>query len=226
MGDLGDMDSKKKRIFIGLTAFTAFIAIALSVMNNMRYEEIPRFDSVIRSGILNLRSDLLTPIVKAVTGLGNSETIIILCVILILWRRTRFEIGLPVSCTALFTVAVQTFFKNLIERPRPPVESFLIPQGGFSFPSGHSCSSLVFYGFLVYLLIHKTVDKSVNKFIILLLLLPLMIGISRIYLGVHYPTDVLAGWCLGLCILTIAVPVLEAIKEKKNERMQRYGNDK
>lgn len=219
------MNRKSKRIYIALIAIAVFAAIALSVMNNMQQGDIPKFDSWIRGLMLSIRSEALTPVVTAVTHLGDANTIIALCGFMLLWKRTRFELGVPISCAALATVTVQTFFKNLIARSRPPVESFLIAQGGFSFPSGHSCSSLVFYGFLFYLLFHKTVDKSVYKMLVWVLpAVPVLIGLSRIYLGVHYPTDVLAGWSLGLCMLMLAISTLRKIKYeiemKKRERTE------
>lgn len=195
--------------------WTCFISLMIWVVSNMNAGTLPWIDVTVREFIIGLRNDWLNPIVIAITTLGNSKTIILWCVLLVLFGRRRLEFGVPISIACIVSVTIQTTLKEIIARQRPPVENFLIEQGGMSFPSGHSCTALLFYAFLGYLLIHKIVDKSVYNLIgKVLLVLPFFIGSSRIYVGVHYPTDVLAGWSLGISFTIIAITVLALVEKK------------
>lgn len=92
----------------------------------------------------------------------------------------------------------------------------IVNERGFSFPSGHSFVSITFYGFLIYL-VYNSNYKSETKFILisLLLVLILMIGISRIYLGVHYPSDVIGGFVGGLAYLLIFIEIIKGVNYEK-----------
>lgn len=203
-----------KKVLTLSGALLCFAFISFYVFNSMISDEALLFDTAIRNFIIGLRNDLLNPIIIGITYLGNSKTIIFICLVFIILKKTRFKIGIPLSITVSCSWIIQTIIKEVVERARPPVENFLIIQGGYSFPSGHSCSGLVFYGFLIYLVLHTAVDKTVYKiFKNVLIILILLLGLSRIYVGVHYPTDVIAGWSLGVAILTIAICILEKLRE-------------
>lgn len=206
----------RKRVFIFSGALLCFAFVAFNVIYSMTIGENLEFDTIIRNVIIGYRNDILNPIFIFITYLANFETIIFICVILFFFKKTRVQYGVPLAITASGSATIQTIIKILVERSRPPVENFIIIQGGYSFPSGHSCSGLVFYGLLIYLFIHTIVDKTVNKiFSSIFITLILLIGISRIYVGVHYPTDVIAGWLLGLAILMIAITVIDKCKGKR-----------
>ena len=104
-------------------------------------------------------------------------------------------------------------------RPRPDVSLHLIEQGGWSFPSGHSISGLLMYGLLAWLILRYARNQKFRIIAaVLLTLLWVGVGLSRIYLGVHYPTDVLGGWLLGMVILMITIAVIEKIEEKRKAK--------
>lgn len=205
----------RNRVIIVAVLWACFVSIMIWVVTNMNAGTLPVIDVTVREFVLGLRTDWLNPIIIGITTLGNSKTIILWCALLVVFGRRRLEFGVPVTIACICSVTVQTTLKEVISRQRPPVENFLVEQGGFSFPSGHSCTALLFYAFLGYLLIHKTVDKSVYNMIgkAFMVLAPI-IGLTRIYVGVHYPTDVLAGWSLGISFTIIAVTVL-ALAENK-----------
>ena len=154
--------------------------------------------------IINLVATLRTPALDQamllVTFLGNAQTIAVLAaiaIIIVLLAR-RYEEAVLVL---LALVASSLFFsaiKLLIARPRPLLESARLVQGGFSFPSGHAAVSATFYGTIAYVLMREVRSEVVKVLIgLLAALLVLAIGLSRIYLGVHYPSDVVAGWIAG-----------------------------
>lgn len=107
----------------------------------------------------------------------------------------------------IIVAGFNTLLKILIQRPRP-TEFRLIDEKGYSFPSAHSMASMAFYGLLIYL-IYKYVTNIYLKWILIVILslLIISIGISRIYLGVHYTSDVLAGFLISLAYLIIFISV-------------------
>ena len=112
---------------------------------------------------------------------------------------------------------VNQIIKHIVRRPRPNVLR-LVEESGYSFPSGHSMVSMAFYGIIIYL-VYKNVSNKYLKWtlIILLSLLILFIGFSRIYVGVHYFTDVASGFLLGLAYLIIYINIYNK-RIGKNEK--------
>ncbi|RIW35145.1 PAP2 family protein [Bacillus salacetis] len=102
--------------------------------------------------------------------------------------------------------------KEYFKRQRPDIEA-LVEQGGYSFPSGHSMGSFILYGALAFA-VFRLYDHRWSKFIgaAALLLLVLLIGLSRIYLGVHYPSDILGGFSAGGVWLAFSILVYTFIK--------------
>jgi membrane-associated phospholipid phosphatase len=158
--------------------------------------------------VATLRTPLLDQIMYVVTFLGNAQTIVVLTalaalVALIAGRpRDAVLLVLAVIAGALFFELV----KLLVHRPRPPLEDARIVQGGFSFPSGHSTLSATFYGTVAYLLIRGLAREWQKVLVgVAAAVLVLAIGVSRIYLGVHYPSDVLAGWAAGALWVVLVI---------------------
>lgn len=114
----------------------------------------------------------------------------------------------------LLSISGGTFFveliKNLVHRARPSFDIMLINSGDYSFPSGHSTISMCFYGAFIYLIIGHVKNLWIKRILLaLLIMLILLIGFSRIYLGVHYPSDVIGGFLLGLFWLCICIMIYE-----------------
>lgn len=150
----------------------------------------------------HLISDNITPIAKSITQLGGVIGLITLAIILSITiknKKTSILIWVNLGISAL----LNQILKYIIQRPRP-TEYRIIDESGYSFPSGHSMVSAAFYGFLIYL-IYKNVKNTYLKcgLITVLSLLIILIGISRIYLGVHYTSDVLAGFLISISYLII-----------------------
>lgn len=160
-----------------------------------------------------IRNPILTPIVRFITTLGNGGGIwIFLTLILLILPKTR-KVGCMMIAALLGTLLVNNILlKNLIARTRPydVIEglTYLVPKPGeYSFPSGHAGSS-----FAVACVMFRQLPK---KYGVPALILAILIALSRLYVGVHYPSDVLFGMISGIAISYAAVAIVERIGGKK-----------
>jgi membrane-associated phospholipid phosphatase len=191
----------------GLTLTLGLIAAAalLWYVLELAFEVVTGSPTVgIDLRIINLVEILRTPqldqVMYLITFVGSEQTIVVLTTVAVLVAvisgRPRYAVLL-----VLAVVAGTLFFelvKLLVARPRPLLEDARIVQGGFSFPSGHSTVAATFYGTVAYLVIRNLQQNRWKVLVgVATGLLVLAIGVSRIYLGVHYPSDVLAGWAAG-----------------------------
>ena len=206
----------KKRYIISGIFFLLFILITvLMITNNTKV-----FDDTIYKYIFSLRNDLLDTIFKTITKFGDTITIIIMVFVLLIFlgKENIYKLIL----TVVTTVLANQGLKHIIRRISPEHINHLrlIKEWGYSYPSGHSMIAIATYGLLIYL-VYKNVKNKLLKTILILLLLILIlgIGISRVYLGVHYPTDVLAGF-------TIALPIIILIVGKIDDHFRGNINDK
>ncbi|WP_409298290.1 phosphatase PAP2 family protein [Peribacillus sp. SCS-26] len=179
--------------------------VFLELSEELREQELDRFDQGFISFIQGNISDRLTAVMEVLTFFGSvaflSAAVLVAGAVLIFKKYPRYAVYLVISSGigALFNY----YLKLLFRRDRP---SFLplIQEHGFSFPSGHSMGSFIFYGSIAVILV-KMLHSRLHKWIgaALLGLVILFIGISRVYLGVHYPSDVLAGFAAGGVWLTV-----------------------
>ena len=151
-----------------------------------------------------LISDFATPIAKFITNFGGAIFLTVLTIILFILIKNK-KIGLSIFSNLVIITALNQLLKNISQRPRP-TEYRIIEETGYSFPSGHSMISMAFYGYIIYL-IYKYVTNKYIKWIsiVLLSILICSIGISRIYLGVHYTSDVLGGFSISISYLVIYI---------------------
>ena len=197
------METKKSWIIASI-CFIIFILITILVITN----HISPFDNLIYQLVYQNHNQYSDFFYTHFTHIGDTIPVICIAVVLLLiLRKWKDRINLA-SCLAL-TVAINQILKHLIARPRPPLERRLIHQGGYSYPSGHSMAALCVYGVLIYFCQTKIKNKKIRiALTTLLTILILMIGISRIYVGVHYPSDVLGGYLLTIVILIIDITVV------------------
>ena len=137
--------------------------------------------------------------------------ILLIIYFLFIKKHRWYSIEIPVI--ALSSLALMFFLKNLFGRRRPDIP-LLREAHGLSFPSGHALMSVTFYGLLIYIIWDTVKIKWLKwTFVILLILLILIIGFSRIYLRVHYPSDVIAGFATGFVWLVISVLIIRRIEK-------------
>ncbi len=157
-----------------------------------------------------LISDFTTPIAKFVTNLGGAIFIIALAIVLFIVIKNK-KVGISIFTNLAIITILNQLLKRILQRPRP-TEYRIIEETGYSFPSGHSMISMAFYGYLIYL-IYKYIENKYVKWILISLLsiLICMIGVSRIYLGVHYTSDVLGGFLISISYLVIYISAINKI---------------
>lgn len=162
-----------------------------------------------------LRNPTLTIIMRYITKLSNTLFIILFSLILTLlfyykWDKKKLAILIP---TNLATIAlINQILKLIIQRERP-VGYRIIEMSGYSFPSGHAMVSMAFYGLLIYIIYNLVKNKKVrNSLIILNIIIIILIGISRIYLGVHYLSDIITGYSISIIYLLILTKLLKKYK--------------
>jgi membrane-associated phospholipid phosphatase len=157
-----------------------------------------------------------------ITLLGKHQFLVpanLFLIIYFLYLSSYSWFSIRDAAIALSSLGLMLLLKNLFRRKRP-LAPLLNAVKGLSFPSGHAIMAVTFYGFIIYILFH-TVSNDTVKYILTALLVILigLIGFSRIYLRVHYLSDVLAGFIIGLLWLIVSIAVLnrveDFIKEKK-----------
>ena len=202
---------ENKRWILALFCVTIFLDLLEDVLNN----EIMNFDSAVYNFIISFKSNFLTKIFKFITFFGSSIPLISICIISFLFIKNK-KIPMYISINLIVTAIFNLLLKNIIRRNRP-VGYRLVEETGFSFPSGHSMASMAFYGLIIYL-VFKYVKNKYAKIALctFLSILIVAIGISRIYLGVHYASDVLAGFMISLSYLTLFTHLIKNDLELEN----------
>lgn len=151
----------------------------------------------------------LEVVVRDITALGGFLVLGLLSfsVVGYLWLHRQRHMAVYVAASVSAGIALNTLLKELITRPRPDIISHGTDAALSSFPSGHTMMSTVVFLTLGALLAKTSNDRRIKMYILFWsILLPLMVGVSRLYLGVHWPTDIIAGWIAGatwalICLL-------------------------
>lgn len=204
-----------------LLLFFLCIILFLAFAEDVFTKEIMQSDVIGYKFVSNyIISDKLTPIIKIVTNFGGAIILGLITILILILIKNK-KIGLSVLINLCSVTVLNLVLKSILQRPRPN-EYRIINETGYSFPSGHSMISMAFYGFIIYL-IYKNIKNKYLKWIsiILLSILILMIGFSRIYLGVHYVSDVLAGFLFSISYLIVYIKIINKclfIEEVSNEK--------
>ncbi|MDR9854432.1 phosphatase PAP2 family protein [Paenibacillus sp. VCA1] len=206
------MESRRGPIKIALIAGLVFGVLFIAVTLLIVTGRIAPFDDAVIAAVQGMENDRLTSVMKFFTLLGSSLMAVILSVaaflFLMIVLKHRREL-------LMFVVAVggsefwNVLLKNLVQRARPNMHR-LIEISGYSFPSGHSMGAFSLYGAFAFLLWrHIPAFAGKIAMIVVGVALTLMIGISRIYLGVHYPSDVLGGYLASASWLMFSIALFE-----------------
>lgn len=191
--------------------------IGFAILWIMMYQgRFTAFDGDVSRFFYDLRSNGLTGIMILITYISNWEEVSIICLLLLMYPQTRIRYGIPVISAVALAQIFKTIVKETARRARPDESLHLIVQKGYSFPSGHAITGMALFGVL-FILVLRYFEKGMKKNILLAgaVIIPPAIGISRIYLGVHYPSDVLAGWIGGIVVVCVIAIFMEKIEWDK-----------
>lgn len=210
------MTKKNKLILILLIAIFCVLYITLSVFIAVNGNASTGADDwFFNTFVLGVRCDFWTWFYKIFTYLGSIYALIVVCLLVVIFCKNK-KIKL-FSAINLAVVSIgNLLIKFILQRPRPSVN--IIAETGFSFPSGHTMMSMAFYGLLIYFIIKFCKNKPLKILSsILISVIIVMIAYSRIYLGVHYFTDMIGGFMLGGVILLLTI-IFFNIKYKKEKQ--------
>lgn len=182
---------KKKLLFV--------IPLSLFVLDYLLiyFQIVQPLDWMIYHLVQNLRCDFMTFFFKLCSTLGSTWFYVILVLTLVILKNKK---DIWVGIHLLIIQGMNRIIKALVKRPRPPQIYHLVKETNYSFPSGHSMSAMIGYGLLI-IEVYQSSLKYKKLIMTLLAMMILLIGLSRIYLGVHYFSDVIGGFLLSLSYL-------------------------
>jgi membrane-associated phospholipid phosphatase len=198
-------------LILFIAALIIFSIFAYRVLKWQNHE----FDFLVFDKVALFVTPFITSFMQAITFLGNHNFLVpanLLLVVYFLFIKKHRWYSIKVPVIALGGLLVMTLLKQLFHRPRPLIP-LLEPVKGLSFPSGHAMMSVSFYGLLI-LLVWENVTNRFWKWLLtsLLFVLIVLIGFSRIYLRLHYFSDVMAGFAAGIIWLSICIWTIARIE--------------
>lgn len=205
---------KDKQTYLTKGSFALLLFVIIGYMVKFYPEMLVNFDQPIQTAIRGDLPEFLTLLFRAITHLIDIPVIItwVLIVAFIFYRKQwKLESYLMLGNLTLAGILIVTF-KNIYQRPRPEI-LHLVEEKGFSFPSGHSLAVTIMVGTLIVIFSQRIKDQLWKRIVqILLGFYLLSVLVSRVYLGVHYPSDVLASLCVGLGVLFIEFPFYDKLR--------------
>ena len=207
------MNSNRKVSHLFIISFITLIGFSTMALL-VNGDRITEFDKTIISFVQGLENPLLTTTMKFFTFVGAGNTIKVLAFITVIFlffflkQRSKILLFIVVLIGSHYVFRV---LKALFQRVRPDLNR-LIEIGGYSFPSGHATNAMTFYGSLAFLLwSHIPTRQGRTILIVFSASMIFLIGLSRIYLGVHYPSDVIAGYFAGGFWLVLAIGIYQFV---------------
>jgi membrane-associated phospholipid phosphatase len=204
-------------LMLSFFSLNMFFELSEDLMEQERFQ----FDQVIIQYVSNIRTEAITEVMKFITFLGGKTILTLLLIGSLIWlivKRKNYWGAIFYIIAVAGGGLLNLGLKHWFGRIRP--ENSLIVEQGFSYPSGHAMGSLIYYGFLGYLLVRSQRGKSIKVSLSMAFIaLILLIGFSRIYLGVHYPSDVLAGFSAGTVWLLLCIGGRESIRAYKKRTL-------
>lgn len=208
-----DVNFKLTRAWI-VISLLAFCLMAFLVT----VDKIVHFDSWVIGIVQGFESPIVTQIMGFFTFIGSTPAVIVLCLLIIFFLykilHHRSELILFIIVVA-GTPILNFFLKGFFQRARPDLHR-LIEIGGYSFPSGHAMNAFTVYGILTFLLWRHIFNPTGRGVLILFSVIMIAaIGVSRIYLGVHYPSDVIGGYFASGFWLAISIWIFQRYKDRQ-----------
>ncbi|MGB7248103.1 MAG: phosphatase PAP2 family protein [Phormidesmis sp.] len=200
--------------WLSISLITLYILAKLS--EGVLEQEAFAFDKTILLAIHKLSSPVLDTIMLGITRVGDPRTVVPLTLVvlgLLVWKRYFLEAKF-FAIDTFGGAALSYFLKLVFSKQRPQLWTSPITETTFSYPSGHALGSIVLYGFLSYILA-TIYPRYAKMFYLAASLLIVLIGLSRLYLGVHWPTDIVAGYGVGFVWVTVCISLLRLQRLKR-----------
>jgi undecaprenyl-diphosphatase len=193
-------------ILCGITIIVFSLLIFGYLSDTILDQERIFFDDAIIHAVMSIRSPIMTSIMIFITNIGSYGLGVgSIGILFYLFYKGHRREGILFCIIVLMGFVINVLLKLFVQRSRPTLNS-LQTLTDYSFPSSHSMASFVFFATIAYFAYHFTKNKKVSIFIALFcFLIIFLIGISRIYLGVHYPSDVLGGYLAGMIWYAIII---------------------
>lgn len=211
-------------IVLALIIVVGGINLFVELTNTLHTDALAKYDNKVTEFVISYRNPQLNKFFQFITEIGDLYGYIVLTalsaiIFYVIFKNWRFvlEIVFVLAISGLANVAL----KQVINRARPDAEH-LVSVATLSYPSGHAMSAIAFYGFLIYLFYNFKLNVWVKTLTILTLgFLILAIGISRIYLGVHYPSDIAGGYIAGFIWVIFCIVLFNVIDLLRKRRRKR-----
>lgn len=208
-------------IFVALIVFVFGLNAFVELSEEVQGEAIEAFDDSVTEFITSFRTPGLNNFFQFVTDLGDLYAYIVattLAALFFFYKLRNKKFILQLMGVVLLSAFANMALKRAFDRARPTIEHLVVVKT-LSYPSGHAMSAMAFYGFLIYLVFKIKMHKALRIFLVVLFsLLILAIGISRIYLGVHFPSDVAGGFIAGLIWVAFCVILFNIIDLLRRHR--------
>ncbi|WP_295620666.1 phosphatase PAP2 family protein [uncultured Methanobrevibacter sp.] len=193
---------------ISIIALTILVIIWIFLIKT---HLIDGFDSSIYNMIAPYINDNLTSIFKSLTFFGGGLFTSAFCILalIISFILKKRNIGLFIFCSGLINKIITDIIKIIVQRPRPEILR-LVHETSYSFPSGHTGASVTLSGALIFLILKSNLNRNIKIILTIpLAILPILIAISRVYLGVHYSSDVIGAAMIATILLLIEISIIE-----------------
>ena len=215
-------------IFISFLVFTVGINFFVELTEEVQGETIGRFDKRITDYITSFRTPGLNNFFQFITDLGDFYAYLITTIVaglFFLYKLKNKKFIFQLIGVVILAFLVNLALKEVFDRARPTIEHMVVVKT-LSYPSGHAMSAMAYYGFLIYLVFHIKMNKWLRFFLTLLFSsLIFFIGLSRIYLGVHFPSDVAGGFVAGLIWVAFCVVLFNIIDLLRQRKMRSRRED-
>jgi membrane-associated phospholipid phosphatase len=207
-------------VFVLLVIFTIALSVFIIIARMVSEGKLQNFDNKALAFIAGYVTNINTDVMEGFTFLGTPTFLIPANLLITAWFlfiKKRHWYSIKVPAVALSSLLLMLILKLIFRRDRP-LDPLLQAAKGFSFPSGHALISVTFYGLLI-LIVWQNIKKAWLRWMlsVFLLLLIVVIGLSRVYLRVHYASDVLGGFTVGFVWLVLSLWILSRV-EKYSKR--------
>lgn len=186
----------------------AVVLLILLLFGIIMLPALGRIDAEMSAAIRSLRTPVLTTIAVWITSIANTLTMVVLVPLtaLLLWLLGRRSGAVVLLVTVVGGRLVGTAIQVLVHRARPADVALIALPNTYSFPSGHALTAALYFGTLAFIALGEVRNPALRYTLVAIFsVLAVAIGLSRVYLGVHYLGDVVAGWLLGSAVVVVAI---------------------